>query len=483
MTTQLKNLINGEWVEATTEKFTPVINPGTQEVIAECPDSTHEDVRRAVNAASAAYGEWKQTPVLSRTRYLMNFKNLLEEHFEEISKLVVKEAGKTIDEARGEVRRGIESVEFAFSVPSLMTGFKLEDISSGIDETAECQPLGVFAMLAPFNFPFLVPMWFLPVAIACGNTMVVKPSPTTPLTMDYVFKLWEDLELPEGVVNLVQGGVDAANALMEHPDVKGVSFVGSSTVGKIIYEKSAKYGKRVQIQGGAKNYLAVMPDANLATAVPNIMGSFFGCAGQRCLAGSVVLAVGDIYESLKKELLNATKKLKVGYGLDDASQMGAITTQKSKEHILSIIKKGIDEGAELLLDGRNLVVDGYETGNFLGPSIFDKVTPDMAIAQEEIFGPVMSIIHVPDFETAVKTINASRYGNAASIFTQKGGYAREFKYQVNAGNIGVNVGVAAASASFPFGGKGDSFFGDLHGQGPDSVRFYTDYKVVIERWV
>ena len=386
MTTQLKNLINGEWVGATTEKFTPVINPGTQEVLAECPDSTHEDVRRAVNAASAAYVEWKQTPVLSRTRYLMNFKNLLEDHFEEISKLVVKEAGKTIDEARGEVRRGIESIEFAFSVPSLMTGFKLEDISSGIDETAECQPLGVFAMLAPFNFPFLVPMWFLPVAIACGNTMVVKPSPTTPLTMDYVFKLWEDLELPEGVVNLVQGGVDAANALMEHPDVQGVSFVGSSTVGKIIYEKSAKYGKRVQIQGGAKNYLAVMPDANLATAVPNIMGSFFGCAGQRCLAGSVVLAVGDIYESLKKELLNATKKLKVGYGLDDASQMGAITTQKSKENILRIIKKGIDEGAELLLDGRNLVVDGYETGNFLGPSIFDKVTPDMAIAQEEIFG-------------------------------------------------------------------------------------------------
>jgi malonate-semialdehyde dehydrogenase (acetylating)/methylmalonate-semialdehyde dehydrogenase len=413
----------------------------------------------------------------------MNFKNLLEDHFEEISKLVVKEAGKTIDEARGEVRRGIESVEFAFSVPSLMTGFKLEDISSGIDETAECQPLGVFAMLAPFNFPFLVPMWFLPVAIACGNTMVVKPSPTTPLTMDYVFKLWDDLELPEGVVNLVQGGVDAANALMEHPDVQGVSFVGSSTVGKIIYEKSAKYGKRVQIQGGAKNYLAVMPDANLATAVPNIMGSFFGCAGQRCLAGSVVLAVGDIYESLKKELLNATKKLKVGYGLDDASQMGAITTQKSKENILRIIKKGIDEGAELLLDGRNLVVDGYETGNFLGPSIFDKVTPDMAIAQEEIFGPVMSIIHVPDFETAVKTINSSRYGNAASIFTQKGGYAREFKYRVNAGNIGINVGVAAASASFPFGGKRDSFFGDLHGQGPDSVRFYTDYKVVIERWV
>ncbi|MHA2298888.1 MAG: CoA-acylating methylmalonate-semialdehyde dehydrogenase [Candidatus Hodarchaeales archaeon] len=483
MTNKLRNLINGEWIETTTEKYTPVINPGTQEILAECPDSNPTDTNRAVKAASEAYVEWRQTPVMSRTRYLMTFKNLLEEKFEEISKLVVKEAGKTLDEARGEVRRGLESIEFAFSVPSLMTGFKVEDISSGIDETAECQPLGVFAMLAPFNFPFLVPMWFLPVAIACGNTMVVKPSPTTPLSMDYVFKLWEEVELPEGVVNLVQGGVDAANTLMDHPEVKGVSFVGSSTIGKIIYERSSKSGKRVQIQGGAKNYLAVMPDAKLKTAVPNIMGSIYGCAGQRCLAGSVVLAVGDIYNSLKEELIIAANKLKVGYGLDEASQMGAIVTNKSKERILGMIEKGIEEGAELVLDGRNLVVPGYENGSFLGPSIFDKVTPNMTIAQEEIFGPVMSIMHVPDFETAIKSINTSRYGNAASIFTQNGGHAREFKYRINAGNIGINVGVAAATASFPFGGKKDSFFGDLHGQGPDSIRFFTDYKVVIERWI
>ncbi len=483
MTVKLKNLIDGEWVEATTDKYTPVINPGTQEILAECPDSTPEDTKRAVKAASDAYVDWRQTPVLSRTRYLMTFKNILEDKFEEVSKLVVKEAGKTLDEARGEVRRGMESIEFAFSVPSLMTGFKVEDISSGIDETAESQPLGVFALLAPFNFPFLVPMWFLPVAIACGNTMVVKPSPTTPLSMDYVFKLWEDVELPEGVVNLVQGGVGAANTLMEHSDVKGVSFVGSSAVGKIIYEKSTKFGKRVQIQAGAKNYLAVMPDAILKTAVPNIMGSIYGCAGQRCLAGSVVLAVGDIYESLKEELIAAAKKLKTGYGLDEASQMGAIATRQSKERILAMMEKGIEEGAELVLDGRNLVVDGYENGSFLGPSIFDKVTPDMTIAQEEIFGPVMSIMHVPDFDTAVRTINSTRYGNAASIFTQNGGFAREFKYQINAGNIGVNIGVAAPTASFPFGGKKESFFGDLHGQGPDSIRFFTDFKVIIERWI
>ncbi|MHA2247061.1 MAG: CoA-acylating methylmalonate-semialdehyde dehydrogenase [Candidatus Hodarchaeales archaeon] len=483
MTIKLKNLVDGEWVEANTEAYTPVVNPATQEILAECPDSSSDDINRAVEAASKAYLEWRKTPVMSRTRYLMTFKNLLEDNFEEVSKLVVKEAGKTLDEARGEVRRGLESIEFAFSVPSLMTGFKIEDISSGIDETAESQPVGVFAMLAPFNFPFLVPMWFLPVAIACGNTMVVKPSPTTPLTMDYVFKLWEDIELPEGVVNLVQGGIVAANTLMEHPAVKGVSFVGSSTIGKIIYEKSSKYGKRVQIQGGAKNYLAVMPDAILKTAIPNIMGSIYGCAGQRCLAGSVVLAVGDIYDSLKEGLITAAKKLKVGYGLDEASQMGAIATMKSKERILGMIEAGIGEGAELILDGRNLVVEEYETGSFLGPSIFDKVTLDMTIAQEEIFGPVMSIMHVPDFETAVKTINATRYGNAASIFTQNGGFAREFKYQINAGNIGINVGVAAATASFPFGGQKESFFGDLHGQGPDSIRFFTEYKVVIERWV
>ena len=483
MPDKLKNCFNGEWVEALAANYTPVVDPATREVLAECPDSNHEDVDLAVKAASDAYMEWRRTPVLSRTRYLMTFRDLLEDNFDGIAELVVKEAGKTIDEARGEVRRGIESLEFAFSVPSLMTGFKVEDISSGIDETAERQPLGVFAALAPFNFPFLVSMWFFPVALACGNTYIIKPSPTTPLTMNFVFELLDQAGFPEGVINMVQGGVEASEALMEHPDVIGISFVGSSAVGRIIYEKCARFGKRIQVQGGAKNYLAVMPDAVIKASVANIMGSVYGCAGQRCLAGSVVLAVGDIYEPLREELVLQAKKLKVGCGLDESSQMGAIVSHKAKERILKMIEKGVAEGAELILDGRDITVTGYERGNFIGPTILDKVTGDMTVAQEEIFGPVMSIMHVPDFESAVKTINASRYGNAASIFTRNGGYAREFKYRIDAGNIGINIGVAAPTASFPFGGRKDSFFGDTHGQGPDAVHFFTDHKVIIERWL
>ncbi|MHA2369340.1 MAG: CoA-acylating methylmalonate-semialdehyde dehydrogenase [Candidatus Hodarchaeales archaeon] len=482
MAKKLKNFINGEWVEAQSGKYTPVINPATQEILAECPDSNRDDTNLAVDAASEAYLEWRQTPVLSRVRYLMTFKNVLEENFDELAELVVKEAGKTLDEARGEVRRGIENVEFAFSIPTFF-GYKTEDIASGIDETAERQPLGVFSMIAPFNFPFLVPMWFFPTALATGNTYVVKSSPIAPLSMNFMFGLWDEVDLPEGVINLVQGGIDAANALMEHPAVKGISFVGSTPVAKIIYEKSAAHGKRVQCQAGAKNYLAVMPDANLKASVANMISSIYGCAGHRCLAGSVVLTVGDIYEPLRDELLQQAQKLKVGYGLDEASQMGALISLKAKERVIEMIEMALSEGAELLLDGRGILVPGYENGAFLGPTILDKVTTDMSIAQEEVFGPVMSIMHVPDFETAIKTINATRYGNAASIFTQTGGYAREFKYRIDAGNIGINIGIAAAAANFPFGGQKESFFGDSHGQGPDGVHFFTDRKVIIERWL
>jgi malonate-semialdehyde dehydrogenase (acetylating)/methylmalonate-semialdehyde dehydrogenase len=329
----------------------------------------------------------------------------------------------------------------------------------------------------------MVPLWFLPVAIACGNTFVLKPSPQTPLSSELLFDILDEVGLPEGVVNMVHGGSDSAHALMAHPDVRGISFVGSTHVGKIIYETSAKYGKRVQVQGGAKNYIAVMPDADLDKAVANIMGSVYGCAGQRCLAGSVIVAVGDVYEPLRDTLYDRASRIKVGYGLNESSQMGTVISAQSRDRIQNMIEKGVQEGANLVLDGRGIKVDGYEDGNFVGPTIFDGVQPDMTLAREEIFGPVMSIMHVPDFDTAVNTINASRYGNAASIFTTNGGYAREFKYRVNAGNIGVNIGVAAPTASFPFGGQKESFFGDTHGQGPDSIHFYTDHKVVIERWL
>lgn len=483
MVKRLKNYIGGQWVESDASAYLPVINPATCEIIAEVPDGTRADVDAAAKAAKEAFPEWRSTPVLSRAQYMYRLKALLEDRFEELTEIVVKENGKTRDEARGEVRRGIESVDFAMSVPSLMRGYKVEDISSGIDETAERQPLGVFAAITPFNFPNMVPLWFLPLAITCGNTYIVKPSPQTPLSMDILYDILDELDLPEGVVNLVHGAKEASIAVMEHPDIVGVSFVGSTPVAKIVYETCAKHGKRVQAQGGAKNYIAVMPDADMQASVANIMGSAFGCAGQRCLAGSVVVAVGDAYEPLKAELVKRASSLRVGYGLEETSQMGTVISAQARERIEGMIEQGVQEGAQIVLDGRGKAVAGFEEGSFVGPTILDGVTPEMTAAKDEIFGPVLSIMKAEDFDSAVDIINSSRYGNAASLFTNNGKHARDFKYRVNAGNIGINVGVAAATASFPFGGQKESFFGDLHGQGLDGLEFFTDKKILIERWL
>ncbi len=482
MVQQLKHYIGGEWVESTSPATTSVINPATCETLATVPEGTREDVDKAVKAAQAAFDEWRSTPVLSRAQYMYRFKALLEDRFEDLTRIVVEENGKTRDEARGEVRRGIESVDFALQLPSLIRGYTLEDVSSGIDETAERQPLGVFAAITPFNFPMMVPLWFLPTAITCGNTYIVKPSPQTPISMQLVYELLDELGLPEGVVNLVHGGKEASMAVMEHPDIVGVSFVGSSPVAKLVYETCAKHGKRVQAQGGAKNYIVVMPDADMNASVANIMGSAYGCAGQRCLAGSVVVAVGDAYEPLRNELVRRASGLRVGYGLDETTQMGTVISASARERIEKMITQGVSDGAQVALDGRNKKVDGFE-GSFVGPTILDGVTADMSVAKDEIFGPVLAIMRADSFDDAVKLVNSSRYGNAASLFTASGKHAREFKYRVNAGNIGINVGVAAATASFPFGGKKDSFFGDLHGQGPDAVDFFMDRKIVIERWL
>ncbi len=354
----LKNYIGGEWVASGASENMPVINPATCEVLANVPDGTRADVDAAVKAAAEAFPEWRSTPVLSRAQYMYRFKQALEERFEELAEIVVKENGKTRDEARGEVRRGIESVDFAVSVPSLMRGYKVEDISSGIDETAERQPIGVFAAITPFNFPSMVPLWFLPTAITTGNTFIVKPSPQTPISMDILFEILDELDLPEGVVNLVHGGKEASIAVMEHPGIAGVSFVGSTPVAKIVYETCAKHGKRVQAQGGAKNYIAVMPDADMAASVANIMGSAYGCAGQRCLAGSVVVAVGDAYEPLKAELLKRAATLRVGNGLDETTQMGTVISAQSRERIEQMIQAGIDDGAQIVLDGRGWKVEG-----------------------------------------------------------------------------------------------------------------------------
>ena len=483
MAKKLKNYIGGRWVESTTQNYIPVHNPATCEVLAECPDSTYEDVDAAVRAASEAFDEWRRTPSLNRAQYMHRFKTILEDRFEEVAQQVVEENGKTLDEARGEVRRGIESIDFAAGVPFLMRNDGVEDISSGIDETTVRQPAGVFAAITPFNFPAMVPLWFLPTAITCGNTFILKPSPQTPISMDLMFQLLEDLDLPEGVVNLVQGGKDASMAVMEHPGVTGVSFVGSTPVAKIVYETCTRHGKRVQAQGGAKNYIAVMPDANMEASVKNILGAAYGCAGQRCLAAAVAVGVGDAYDKLRDELVKQAGNLKVGYGLDETTQMGTVVSEEARQRIERLIQKGVDEGAQIVLDGRNLAIDGYEQGSFVGPTILTDVTPEMTVAQEEIFGPVLALMKADSFDEAVELINNSRFGNAASIFTNSGKYAREFTYQVNAGNIGVNIGVAAPSASFPFGGQKDSFFGDLHGQGSDAIEFYTERKIVIERWV
>lgn len=482
MARKLKNYIGGEWVESSSDKSTPVINPATCEVLAECPDSTRADVDAAVRSAREAFNEWRSTPIMNRAQYMHHFKVLMEERFDALSEMVVKENGKTIDEARGEVRRGIESIDFGIGMPLLMRSDGVEDISSGIDETTVRQPAGVFAAITPFNFPSMVPLWFLPTAITCGNTFILKPSPQTPISSELLFELLEELDLPPGVVNLVQGGVESSTAIMEHPGVTGVSFVGSTPVAKIVYETCTRHGKRVQAQGGAKNYIAVMPDANMEASVRNILGAAYGCAGQRCLAAAVVVGVGDAYDKVRDELVKQASKLRVGYGLDEKTQMGTVISPAAKERIEKMIDRGISEGAEVVLDGRGIQVDGLD-GSFVGPTILGEVKPGTLVASEEIFGPVLGLMRADSFEDAVEVINSSRFGNAASIFTNSGKYAREFKYKVNAGNIGVNIGVAAPSASFPFGGQKDSFFGDLHGQGSDAIEFYTERKIVIERWL
>lgn len=480
---KLRNYIGGHWVESSASETIPVYDPATCEVIAQCPDSNYQDVDDAVKAAQAAFEEWRSTPILFRAQYAYRLKTLLENRFEELARMVVLENGKTLDEARGEVRRGIESVDFAAGVPLIMRNDGLEDISSGIDETTLRQPAGVFAAITPFNFPMMVPLWFLPTAIVCGNTFITKPSPQTPVSMELLHELLDELDLPPGVVNLIQGGTTSAQAIMEHPGVTGVSFVGSTPVAKIIYETCTRHGKRVQAQGGAKNYIAVMPDANIEASVKNILGAAYGCAGQRCLAAAVAVGVGEAYDLLQEELVKQTARLRVGYGLESTTQMGSIISAASKERIERMITEGVEQGAKVILDGRGMTVKGYENGAFVGPTILADVTPDNVVARDEIFGPVLALMKADSFEEAVDIINQSRYGNAASIFTSSGMSAREFKYRVNAGNIGINIGVAAPSASFPFGGQKDSFFGDLHGQGMDSIEFYTERKIVIERWI
>jgi malonate-semialdehyde dehydrogenase (acetylating)/methylmalonate-semialdehyde dehydrogenase len=476
----LKNFIGGRWVEAQAGENHDVHNPATGELLARTPLCGADEIDEAVRAAHEAFQSWRRVPPVERARYLFRFKALLDDNAEELSRLVTAENGKTLPEARGSVRRGIECVEVACGAPSLLMGQALEDVADGIDSEAVRQPVGVFACIAPFNFPAMVPLWFYPFAVACGNTFVCKPSEQVPLSQMRMFELIEQCDFPPGVLNLVHGGKQAVQAIVEHPDIRGISFVGSSPVAKYVYEESAKRGKRVQALGGAKNFMVVMPDADRDTTLDQVMSSAFGCAGERCLAASVILPVGEANDWLRQGLQERIAKLKVGNGLEDDTDMGPVISAPHKERVIGYIDKGVEEGAELVADGRKANVDLQ--GWFVGPTLFDKVRPDMVIAQEEIFGPVLCLIPVDSLDEAIEVSTSHPLANATSIFTQSGKAARQFKYNVHASMTGVNVGVAAPMAFFSFGGAKGSFFGDLKGHGRDAFDFYTDKKVVISRW-
>ena len=479
----LRNYVDGAWVTPQTETHLDVTNPATGETIAQVPISTKEDTDAAVAAAQAAFPGWRATPPLERARLLFAVKARMEERFEDLAQAVTKEHGKTLEDARGSVRRAIENVEVACGIPSLLMGYGLEDgAAKGIDEDVVRQPLGVFAAVCPFNFPLMVPFWFWPYAVACGNTYIIKPSEQVPTSMQLIFEELDACGFPPGVINVVNGSKEAVDALLDSPQVRGISFVGSTPTARYLYARAGEQGKRVQAQGGAKNVLVVMPDAALNETVSNVINSAFGSAGQRCLAGSVVVTVGEGHERVRDAILEAAGSLTVGNGADEGVELGPVISHTAKERILGCIERGVDEGASLLLDGRGAAAEQNENGAFVGATIFDRVQPDMALFTDEIFGPVLSMLHVDTLDDAITLIENQRYGNAASIFTQDGAAAREFRYRAPTGNIGINVGVAAPMAYFPFSGAKESFFGTLHGQGRDAIDFFTERKVVITRW-
>jgi malonate-semialdehyde dehydrogenase (acetylating)/methylmalonate-semialdehyde dehydrogenase len=479
---KLRNYVNGAWRASTATEFMEVINPATAEVLTHTPLSTRADVDAAVQTAAEAFPAWRRTPPGERIQYLFKLKNLLEEHIDELARLITLENGKTFGEAKAELRRGIENVEVACGIPLMMQGYNLEDVTPGVDEMMIRQPLGVVAAITPFNFPAMIPFWFLPYAIACGNTLVVKPSERVPLTMRRAIDLIEQTGIPKGVVNLVNGGREVVDALCDHPKVRAISFVGSTPVAKHVYARSAASGKRMQCQGGAKNHVIVLPDADMELATQIISDSAFGCAGQRCLAVSVAVTIGEAQKTFRDAIAQAASAIRVGSGLDSGVQMGPVITRESKQRIESLIDKGVGEGAKPVVDGRNTKIPNHEQGNFLKPTVLDGLPSSSQLAYTEIFGPVLSLVHASSMDEAMEFLSLSPYGNQASLFTTSGAAARRFRYEAPAGNIGINIGVAAPMAYFPFSGWKESFFGILHGQGRDAVEFYTESKVVIERW-
>jgi malonate-semialdehyde dehydrogenase (acetylating)/methylmalonate-semialdehyde dehydrogenase len=476
--TAIRNFIGGNWSDPAALDGLELSNPATGEPLGQAPSGSSAEVDAAVQAAQAAFPAWRATPAADRVQYLFKLKTLLEEHLDELAALVTIENGKTLAESKGELRRGIENVEVACGIPVLMQGYSLEDVAPGIDEIMVRQPLGVVAAITPFNFPLMIPLWFLPYAIATGNTMVVKPSDRVPFAVARLFELIAQTGLPAGVVNLVHGGKPAVDALLDHPLVRAISFVGSTPVAKYVYTRGSASGKRVQCQGGAKNHVVVLPDADPETTTRIIADSAFGCAGQRCLAVSVTVTIGEAQGWFRDSIAAAAAALKVGNGLDPATQMGPVITPASRDRVVSLIGQGAEQGAETIVDGRGMKGDG----SFVGATVLDGLPAGSPLMETEIFGPVLSVVHADSVEQAIQIIERSAYGNASSIFTSSGAAARKFRNTVSTGNVGINIGVPAPMAYFPFSGWKGSFFGVMHAQGRDAIEFFTDKKVIVERW-
>jgi malonate-semialdehyde dehydrogenase (acetylating)/methylmalonate-semialdehyde dehydrogenase len=478
----IDNYVGGQWTPASGTDELDVTNPATGEVLARVPMSSSSDLDAAVAAARAALPEWRKVSVIARARKLFELREGLEARKEELARSVTTEMGKTIVDARAEVARMIEMVEAATAVPTTMQGRIIEDVSTNVDAETVRQPVGVCAAIVPFNFPAMVPFWFLPFAIACGNTFVLKPSEQVPLTQQIAFEVLDGLGLPPGVVNLVNGSREVVEGILDHPGIDAISFVGSAPVARIVYERAAKAGKRVQALGGAKNHMVVMPDAVVDKTVDGLIASGFGAAGQRCMAGAVVVTVGDAHGKLMPALREATEKLRVGDGIEEGVDVGPVVSCAARDRIREWIDRGVSEGATLAVDGREPQGELPSDGSYVAPTILDDVKPSMAVAQEEIFGPVLSVINVGTLDEAIEVINQSRFGNGVSIFTESGASVRRFRHEVEVGMVGVNIGVAAPVAFFPFSGWKDSFLGDLHAHGPDAVEFYTRKKTVTSRW-
>jgi malonate-semialdehyde dehydrogenase (acetylating)/methylmalonate-semialdehyde dehydrogenase len=478
----MRNYIDGQWRDSAATETLAVLNPASGEELDRTPLSPAGEVDQAVQAGARAFREWRRVPVTERVQFLFRLKTVMEEHLDDLARTITMECGKTLVESRGELRRAIENVEVACGTPTLIQGYNSEDIASGIDEIMIRQPLGVSAIIAPFNFPGMIPFWFLPYAVACGNAVVVKPSERVPLTMQKVFRLLDGVGLPPGVVNLVNGGREAVNAILDHPMIRSVSFVGSSATARHVYSRGAAAGKRMQCQGGAKNPVIVMPDADMTSASEIIADSAFGCAGQRCLASSLAVSVGDALRPFSDAIQQRAESRLTGYGLDAGVQMGPVISAESRSRIEQLIGQAVKDGARALVDGRNPDIPGYEKGHFVKPTVLQGLPFESEVAHTEIFGPVLSVHHANDIDEAISIVNSGRYGNQACLFTTSGATARQFRYEAEVGNVGINVGVAAPMAFFPFSGARDSFFGDLHGQGRDAVEFFTQEKVIVERW-